>query len=152
MEQEEEYVLYESYNSERGKIVLLDNDENSIWAFILDGETQEIEFDGFVCSLTEPFANETDVEKILEAGGAPAITKEFASEFALQPDALTKEFAAEWQDDGYVFIYLDGELVLVMDLEEEVSFSKSIAENGPYGLALTDEVLKELGLEENEEE
>lgn len=147
-DKEEEFVLYESYNSELGKLVVIDNDEHSVWAFLMDAETQEIELDGFICALSQPFVSQSEVEKLLEDGFAPAITKEFASEFAYQPNALEKEFVAEWQEDGYLFIYLDGELVLVMDLDDEVSFSKSISENGPYGLALTDEVMEELGLGE----
>jgi hypothetical protein len=142
----EEFILLESYNSEQGKILILDNDEHSIWAFVMDAETQEIIFDGFVCSLSEPFTSEKEVEKLLEEGFSPAITKEFASDFAHQPKALEKEFSAEWQDDGYVFIYIDSELILVMDLEEEVSYSKSVKENGPYGLVLGDEILEELGI------
>jgi hypothetical protein len=145
-EKEEEFILLESYNSENGKILVVDNDEHSIWAFLMDAETQEIEFDGFVCSLSEPFKTEEEVEKLIEDGFSPAITQAFASEYAHQPKALEYELNAEWQDDGYVFVYLNEELVLVMDLEENISFSKSVKENGPYGMALTDIVLEELGL------
>ncbi len=151
-EENDEFVLYESYNSEINKLVIIDNDEHSIWAFLMDSETQEIEFDGFVCALTAPFENEDAVEKIIEEGGAPAITQEFASEFALQANALEKEFTTEWGDDGYLFIYMDGELVVVMDLEDQVSFSKSVKQDGPYGLALTEEVLEELGLGAEQED
>lgn len=146
---EEEFVLYESYNGDAGKILVIDNDEHSIWAFLMDSETQEILFDGFVCALSQPFENEAAVESLIEEGGAPAITKEFASDLAVQADALDKEFAAEWEDDGYVFVYLGEELVLVMDLEEEVSFSKAVKKDGPYGYALTDEILTELGYGDN---
>jgi hypothetical protein len=151
-ETKDEFILLESYNSDLGKIVILDNDEHSVWAFMLDAETQEIEFDGFVCALSPPFKSEKEVEKLLEDGFSPAITAEYASALAHQPDALAKEFTADWQEDGYLFIYLGEELFLVMDLEEELSYSKSVGADGPYGMALTPEVEQDLGLGDGFEE
>lgn len=143
-ESEDEYILLESYNSELNQIVILDNDDYSIWAFVMDSETQEIEFDGFVGSLEKPLATEAEVEKLLEEGFAPAITQEYASENCLISDALEKEFSAIWHDSGVVEILIDGVTQTLMDLEEQISYSKAIQTDGPYGLVLTDEVYAEL--------
>ena len=140
-EQEDEFVLLEDYSTEYGKIVVVDNDDHSIYAFVLDGQTQEIEFDAYICSLSEPFENEEDVEDLIDLGFSPAITQEFASEQAVIPNALEKKFEAKWIEDDWLEIHIGGELVTLIDLDEEVSYSKSIAEDGPYGFVFRDDLL-----------
>lgn len=147
-ESEDEYILLESYNAELNKIVILDNDDYSIWAFVMDSETQEIEFDGYVASLDKPFESEEEVEKLLEDGFAPAITTEYASKDCQIENVLKKEFSAVWHDSGFVEIQIDGVTQVLMDLEEEISYSKAIEKDGPYGMKLDDNVLSELIFEE----
>lgn len=141
-QEEDEFVLLEDYSVEYGKIVVIDNDDHSIYAFILDAETQEIEFDAYICSLSEPFENEEDVQDLIDLGFAPAITYEFASDEAVIPDALQKQFEARWIEDGWLEILLDGNLITLIDLDEEQSYCKSIAEDGPYGYEFKDELIE----------
>ena len=133
-EENDEQILLESYHPESRKILILDHDDHSVWAFILDGETEEIEFDGFVCSISEPVETEEEVEKFLEEGFSPRITKAFASDSCHQPEILSKDFKADWLDEYTVEVSIDEELFLLMDINNGVCFTKSVKEDGPYGL------------------
>ena len=150
-ESEDEFILFESYNSELEKIVILDNDEHSVWAFVMDNETQEIEFDGFVCSISEPFSSEKEVEKLLDEGFAPAITTEYAGSECVMSDILEKEFSAVWHDSGYLEISINDNTHVIMDLEEQITYSRAIGKDGPYGLSLNDSLCEELLTEEGPE-
>ena len=139
-EQEDEFVLLEEFSAEHGKIIVLDNDEYSIWAFVLDAQTQEIEIDVFVCSLSQPFEDEEEVEQMIENGYSPAITTFFASDSAVKPNALKSEFSVKWIEDGWLELFMDDQLVVMIDLDQEEAFTKAVCEDGPYGLVFRDEL------------
>lgn len=142
-ESEDEYVLLESYSPEYDKIIVLDNDEHSIWAFVMDGDSQEIEYDAFVIGLTDPFDSEDDVQALIDQGYAPPMLAEYASETCLDPHALKKDFSIQWMEDGWVEISINGKQQVLIDLDEEAVFTKAVKLNGPYGLVFTDDLLSD---------
>lgn len=142
-ESEDEYVLLESYSPEYDKIIVLDNDEHSIWAFVMDGDSQEIEYDAFVISLTEPFQTENEVQELIDQGYAPPILAEYASDTCVDTHALKKDFSVRWMDDGWVEILINGKQQVLIDLDEEAVFTKAVKANGPYGLVFTDDLISD---------
>lgn len=133
-------LFIQSTDPDSGKMLVLEEDNYSIWAYILaeKGGEMRMEFDGFVCSVADPVelnVQPEDMHGILQQGNGPALMSSFANEYSYQPGLRKEDVDIVWKN-GIAEIWLKKVLYLRMNTEEKQSFSKSLAKDGPYGFKL----------------
>lgn len=121
------------------KSIIIEEDENAVWAYLMDRDFKKIEFDGFICARQPPIDSLDNLDN-QRKGNPPPLIKKFANEFSyisvIQDDQIKIEPDIEHQ---LVNIIIRDELYLSMDLKTNKSYSKALSKDGPYGLALKDD-------------
>ena len=112
--------------------LLIESDEHSIWAYLIDDTSNETIQDGFLCSKGTILASSTEVKSLIDSGLAPPISQQYANQFTLQPNIQEKDIKVNWSDET-VEILLHEVLFLRMNWQTKKSFSRSVSTPGPYG-------------------
>ena len=131
-------IFIQNENPENGRLLIIEEDEHSVYAYLIKEDRQGIEFDGFVCSVTDPFNNTIDLEKYMESGYPPPSIEKYANMDSYVKGLKTEDISIHWGADVYIEIYINKVKYLYMDLKEKTSYSRSLKMDGPYGKALND--------------
>ena len=128
-------IFIESTSSFDKKTLIVEEDKYSIWCYILNENKIGIDFDGFLCSVTKPVKNKSDITKIINSGNPPPLLEKYANEFSHVKKIKPEDIKIEWKESS-VEVFIKNELYLKMDLNNRISYSKSIKIKGPYGIPL----------------
>ena len=114
-----------------GRIIVIEEDENSIWVYLMGPDEKSIGMDGFLCSVVEP------VDLIDEDFRAkripPPLLKKYANEFSFNDSVDPDKLVIEFDEILFIDIIYEDELLLRMDIKCRKSYSKGLAIDGPYG-------------------
>lgn len=125
-------LFIESNDDASGKTLIVEEDQYSIWAYILTDQKDGIDFDGFLCSRIDPMKHKIDPISVTDQGGAPPIFPPYSNEFSFVAEVNRKDVEIRW-GRTQVEVYLKGVKYLVMDFENKKSYSKAIGKDGPFG-------------------
>lgn len=131
-----EEIFISDFNYELNKNLVIEGDENSVWAYIVDNSSEEllIELDGFLCSRGKLIESTSEAKQFVKKGFAPPLHREFANEFSIHKNITSDEISILWEELR-VKVLIKNETYLILDLENKISYSKSISKNGPYGMS-----------------
>jgi len=116
------------------KDIVIEGDEHSIWAYLLDSENN-IVLDGFVCSRGTIVDSTTLVKDFIDKGFAPPLSKDFKNDFSIQSDLNSADISIK-VNKRVIEVLIFDEVYLTMDYMNLKSHSKSISKSGAYGLPL----------------
>ncbi len=128
-------LFFESQDQFTGRYLIIDEDENSIWAYLTRPNSLEIEKDCFLGSRTKIINDDFDIKAYKDRDRPPPITREYFSENGYLPDLKASNLSVTWFEDGTVLIKINEQPFLVFFDNDKRGFSKSIAKNGSYGNA-----------------
>ena len=132
----EEKIFISQMIEELDKSIIIEEDENSIWAYLMNKDFKLIEFDGFLCSIQPPTDSydKKDIQK-----KPPPLINEYANEFSYLPTIRGDQIRIETDiENQLVKIMISNDLYLRLDLEAKKSYSKGLSKDGPYGLTLNE--------------
>lgn len=127
-----------NYSQELDRVVVVEGDEHSVWAYVLTPDQKGIDFDGFLCSRGTLAKNSEEIKSYMEAGCAPPLFAELSTESAIQEDLQTEDIQILWEEQA-ANIFIRQELFLVMDIATKTAYSKAVKEDSPYGMVLRED-------------
>ncbi len=136
METNKVEIYITEYNKLENRNLVIDSDQHSIWAYVLDSENR-IEFDGFICSRGTLVDTSSNVKEFIENDFQPPLTKNIANEFSIQSEIKNEDIKIFW-NDNLIRILINETEFLKMDTLNKKSYSKAVSESGPYGIPLTE--------------
>jgi len=132
-----EKIFIQSKSPINDRLLILEEDEHSVYAYIVSEDRESIEFDGFLCSVTNPFDNNIDLEKYKQSGYPPPLIKKYANEYSYVRNLKAEDISIKW-GENLAEISIKGVKYLKMDLTIKTSYSKSLKTDCPYGKQLTE--------------
>lgn len=123
------------YNQALDRVLVIDGDEHSVWAYILGEDQQSIAFNGFLCSRGNLVESPDEIQQYLEKGMNPPLLKLLANEHAVQKEVSAENISILWDDES-ANVFINQELFLVMNIAAQTAYSKVVLEDSPYGLVL----------------
>jgi len=118
-----------------GRTLMIEEDEYSVWVYVLNPDMQGIDFDGFLCSVVDPQSIILTPKEATKNGNAPPLTSNFANEHSYIENLKSKDIKVYWKQDR-IEIKLKKETYLIMDLTTKTSYSKALSKDGYYGNTL----------------
>ncbi|WP_375238886.1 hypothetical protein [Aurantibacter sp.] len=124
------------FNESEKRNLIIDSDQHSIWAYLLDSQNQ-IEFDGFLCSRGTLVESNEKVKEFIEMDFQPPLIKRVANEFSIQIGITNENIKIDWKNNLIRILINDTEF-LKMDTLNKKSYSKAISEKSVYGIPITE--------------
>ncbi len=128
--------IYKSLEIDEEKSLVIEGDDHSVLAYIVNSEKGEILFDGFVCSRGTIVDSSAEIKEFIDNGIAPPLLAEYENRYSVQPYITNDSILIELTDTN-IKVYLDETVFTDLDLVSGTSYSKAVQKDGPYGLALT---------------
>ncbi|WP_298312312.1 hypothetical protein [uncultured Aquimarina sp.] len=115
-----------------GRTLMIEEDEYSIWVYVLNPDKQGIDFDGFLCSVVDPESITISPKEATKNGNAPPLTTNFANKYSYIKNLKSKDIKVYWKQNR-IEIKLKKETYLIMDLDSKTSYSKALSTDCYYG-------------------
>lgn len=128
-----ERIFYQNQDEITGRFVVIDEDENSIWAYLTIPFEEQIDKDCFLGSRIKIEIEEFDFKEFKKKRIPPPMTKEFSTGESHLPNLKEEDVSVNWGKNGDVVIRINGKPFLLFSADEEKGFCKSISKNGMYG-------------------
>ncbi|MDE1208350.1 hypothetical protein [Tenacibaculum larymnensis] len=129
-------IYLTEYNETENRNLIIDSDQHSVWAYVLDSNNQ-IEFEGFLCSRGTLVESVENVKEFIAKDFQPPLRKNFANEFSIQSGIKNENLKIVWENN-LIRISINETEFLKMDTLNKMSYSKAISEKGAYGNPLTE--------------
>ncbi|AXT58522.1 hypothetical protein J8L88_22385 [Aquimarina sp. MMG015] len=118
-----------------GRTLMIEEDEYSIWVYVLNPDKQGIDFDGFLCSVVDPESITMSPKEATKNGNAPPLTTDYANKYSYIKNLKSNDIKVYWKYNR-IEIKLKKETYLIMDLESKTSYSKALSKDCYYGNTL----------------
>ncbi len=118
-----------------GRTLMIEEDEYSVWVYVLNSDKQGIDFDGFLCSVVDPESITISPQEATKNGNAPPLTTSFSNKYSYIKNLKSKDIKIHWKQNR-IEIKLKKEIYLIMDLESKTSYSKALSQDCYYGNTL----------------
>ncbi|WP_108803583.1 hypothetical protein [Aquimarina sp. Aq107] len=118
-----------------GRTLMIEEDEYSIWVYVLNPDKQGIDFDGFLCSVVDPESITLSPKEATKNGNAPPLTIDYANKYSYIKNLKSNDIKVYWKYNR-IEIKLKKETYLIMDLENKTSYSKALSKDCYYGNTL----------------
>ena len=112
--------------------LIIEEDENSIWAYLIDNEDQLI-MDGFICSTGKLVESSEEIKTAMDKGSAPPLLSKFKNEHSIQKSLNENDLSIEWVSEDELIVSINENQFLRMIKSSRESYSKAINNDGPYG-------------------
>lgn len=129
---DKEPIFISSKDPNSNCTLLIEEDEYSVWAYLLRPDKEGIDFDGFLCAVQDPKTIQINVKEAIKNGVAPPLSTTFANKYSYVKKLRKQDIRIVWEDVS-VMIYIKDELYLIMNLQTRISYSKGISKRGPFG-------------------
>lgn len=131
---EHDDIFVSEINRELNRAIVIDGDQHTVWAYCMEmiNDEQELLFDGFLCSRGTIVTESEEVQNYIKNGLQPPLMEEYKNEFSIHSAIINDDFKTKW-DRNTIKVYINETLYLVMNMKDQISYSKSIIKEGPYG-------------------
>ena len=126
-------LFFESHDSTSGRYLIVEEQENLIWAYLTFPNRIEIEKDCFLGSRIKVSIDLIDDKGFREKCIPLPITREYSTPEGYMPTLKAEDISVIWGVQGEVFVMANERPFLIFLTDYIKGFSKSIAKNGPYG-------------------
>lgn len=135
----EEKIFWYEVDQDSGRVLIVSENEHSIWAYLTRPNSQEIEKSCFLFTRNAiPDSLKESTIEFTSKSAPPPITKQFASNRALFSRVRVKDLSVKWNGEGGALLLVKNEPYLLFPNALPVGFSKSLHTDGPFGNAWDD--------------
>lgn len=128
-------IFMTSTDSISGRTLMIEEDDYSVWVYILKPNMEGVDFDGFLCAIVDPQFLKIDPREATKNGNATPLTSNYSNQYSYIRDISSKDINVYWKQDS-IEIKLKKETYLIMDLKTKVSYSKALSRDCYYGNTL----------------
>ena len=115
------------------RYLVIEEIDNSIWAYLTFPNNTKIEKDCFLANRTK-LNGSINLEKLSEQGITPPISDTYATTFSYQPNLEEEDISVEWiNEEVILMVHINDKPFLYFLADEKNGFAKSIGKDGPYG-------------------
>lgn len=126
-------LFYSEQDPLSQRYLVIEEIDNSIWAYLTFPNSTKIEKDCFLANRTR-LDKSVNLEKLSEQGIPPPINDTFATAFSYQPDLEEEDISVEWiNEEVMLMVHIKDKPFLYFLANEKNGFTKSIGKDGPYG-------------------
>ena len=126
-------IFYQAQDEITGRYVVIDEEENSIWAYLTKPFNEQIDKNCFLGSRVKIEIEEFDFKEIRRKQIPPPMIKEFSTIESYQEGLRESDISVTWGINGNVIIKINRTPFLFFTEDEEKGFCRSISKNGIYG-------------------
>lgn len=141
---EEERLFFSDEDDVTKRNVIIEEDGNSIWAYLTVPEKIEIDKDCYLCTRYDITIEELDLESFKQTKTPPPMIKKYSTEWSQIEEIKEEDLLVEWYQNGNVLLKIKGDPFLFFHKDESRGFSKSIKEDCQYGNAWNEDKLREI--------
>ncbi|AXT60607.1 hypothetical protein D1816_09665 [Aquimarina sp. AD10] len=116
-----------------GRILMIEEDDYSIWGYMLSPDKEEIDFDGFLCTVVTPSKQKNDLKKISKHRNP--LPAQFANSYSYIKNLKRKDIRIHWKEKCAA-ILVRNKVQLVMNMDTKTSYSKGLSTDCLYGKTL----------------
>lgn len=125
--------IFLSYQDEKsGRFVVIDEIDESIWAYLTFPYEERIDKDCFLGSRKEITVESINLKEYKKRQSPPSMIKEFSTSKSWLQNLAEDEIKVEWESENSI-VKIKEEPFLLFTNNDERGFSKSISKNGMYG-------------------
>lgn len=128
-----ETIFYQNQDELTGRFVVIDEYENSIWAYLTIPYEEQIDKDCFLGSRIKIEIENFDLKEYRRKQTPPPMVKEYSTDESLQPNLREEEISVTWGTNGNAVVRINGNPFLLFSENSKKGFCKSISKNGIYG-------------------
>lgn len=131
-------IFISEINDQINKALVIDGDQHTVWAYCMEmiNDEQELLFNGFLCSRGTIVNKSEDVKRYIGNDLQPPLLETYTNEYSIHNSIVNSDFQIEWKSE-VVKVYINQTLYLIMDMKNRISYSKSINQEGPYGIPIS---------------
>lgn len=118
-----------------GRTLMIEEETYAVWAYLLCEDKENIDFDGFLCAVTDPFTSNITPQEITHKKKDAPLPLIFANEYSYVENLKKKDIKVHWEKE-YVAVFIKKDLYLVMDTKTRCSYSKGLIKDCDYGMQL----------------
>ena len=141
---EDQLIFIKSDHDITGRSLIIEEDENSIWAYLTLPNEMDIDKDCFLASrhkITEKIDN---MDYWRSRQMPPPMTQEYSTNHGSFQQIEEKDINIRWIDQGNVIIELKGTPFLFFHHDFRKGFCKSIKKDGGYGKEWDEEIYRKM--------
>ncbi|WP_103864340.1 hypothetical protein [Aquimarina sp. I32.4] len=119
-----------------GRTLMIEEEAYAVWAYLLSPDKEEVDFDGFLCSVVDPKSSKTK-GILYDAKGIKdkPLPSFYANQYCYVKNLKKKNIKVLWGQKT-VTILIKEKVYLVMDLMTKTSYSKGLIRDCEYGKQL----------------
>ncbi len=134
-------IFITSTNARSGRTLMIEEETHAVWVYLLRSDQEGIDFEGFLCSVSDPLAADINPKDINKSRREAPLPPAFANKYSYVKRLRKRDIAVHWHKE-YVTILIKRKVYLVMDLQTKTSYSKGLAKDGSYGKKLESTTLR----------
>ncbi len=123
------------------KTLIIEEDKNSVWAYLLSSDKERIDFVGFLCSVVSPKLPNFELQESIINGETSLATANLANQYTYVKDLKRKNISIHWKESD-VTVCIKNEVYLLMDFESKTGFSKGLSTDSQFGKKLENYTLR----------
>ncbi len=114
------------------RMLIVEEDKYSVWAYFLEPNQEDNGFDGFLCATENSELSRIREKGIMVNGSSPSLMTPFLSEHSHIKNLKKRDIKIHWEKER-VLIFIKNTVYLIMDINRKKSYSKSLNINCKYG-------------------
>lgn len=119
-----EEIFYQKKDGITGRFVIVDEDENSIWAFLTFPYEEKIDKDCYLGSRIKIEIDEFNIEEFRSKQIPPPMTKNYSTIESHLPNLKEEDITVIWGTNGNAILKINGNPFLLFADNEDKGFSK----------------------------
>ncbi len=125
-------IFLTSTHETSGRILMIEEEAYSVWAYLLHPDKESIDFDGFLCAVVDPLSFHTRPDDIIKERRNIPLPATFANRYSYIKNLKKKDIKVHWEKECAT-ISIKKKKYLVMDINAKTSYSKALAKDCAYG-------------------
>lgn len=118
-----------------GRTLMIEEEAHTVWAYILCEDKENIDFDGFLCAVTDPFSSNITPQEITHGKKDAPLPSVFANKYSYVENLKKKDIKIQWEKE-HVNVFVKKNLYLIMDINTRSSYSRGLLKDCDYGMRL----------------
>lgn len=128
-----ERIFHQSQDESTGRYLIIEEDKDSIWAYLTFPNDVRIEKDCFMASRKEIITESIEEMGYWDQGAPPPLIKSYSTEESVKQHLEEADISSSWRDNGKVIVSISNQPFLYFLPSEKRGFSKAISKDGMFG-------------------
>ncbi len=126
-------IFFTETDPKSNRTLIIEEDEYAVWTHMLSDNKEEVDFEGFLCTVVNPDTFYVDSEKVIKKDKPLPIA--FANPYSFVKNLRKKDISVQWQKNCATILIKD-KVYLIMDMNTRTAYSKALSTDCEFGKRL----------------